>query len=378
MMALKRRAMRGKDGHVDDTSAEHIAARTDRETSYHPALESPSRGVPAGTVLVVVLVALLVAGLLNSAWMVRTAEGMRPGLARTIVSTVAVPFDAVASALSLNRPRQQIDLVLGRELAPVGGGSDEIELPALPPSDSAVLTTEGSTPTPPPPPHTAPLTVRHPTAARPLNVLVIGDSLSTYTGRRLADLMAQRGLADVTVKFRDGVGLASPKFFNWPEWALGQIDAIKPSAVVVILGGNDNQDMSRRDDYFPLGSPGWSAEYERRVSVVMKSFILHGVDRIYWTGPPTSKVTIDNEHYHQLNLAAAAAAKTIPGARFVDLAGPTSLKGEWLDILAFGNEAFPARMGDGFHWSWQASQITSRLEADAMAIDYGPLYDKSG
>lgn len=363
---------------MDDTSAEHVAARTDRETTYHPALASPSRGLPAGTVLVVVLVALLVAGLLNSAWMVRTAEGMRPGLGRTIVSAVAGPFDAVASALSLDRPRQQIDLALGREPAATNGGSDEIELPPLAPSDSAVLTSEGSKPVPPPPPHTAPLTVRRPTAARPLQVLVLGDSLSTYTGQRLADVMAQRGLADVTLKYRDGVGLATPKFFNWPEWALAQIDAIKPTAVVVIIGGNDHQDMARRDDYFPVGTPGWAAEYERRVSVVMRSFILHGVDRVYWAGPPTSKSVVDNGYYHQLNLAAEAAAKTVPGARFVDLAGPTSLKGEWLDVLAFGNEAFPARMGDGFHWSWQASQITSRIAADAMAKDYGVLYAKSG
>lgn len=363
---------------MGDMSAEHVAARTDRETTYHPALESPARGLPAGAVLVVVLVALLVAGLLNSASMARTAEGMRPGLGRTIVSTVAGPFDVVASALALDRPRQQFDLALGRDLAVVAGGSDEIELAVLAPSDSAMLVSEGPKPPPPPPPHTAPLTVRHPTSTRPLKVLVVGDSLSTYTGQRLADLLAQRGLANVTVKYRDGVGLATPTFFNWPEWALGQIDAIKPSAVVVIVGGNDNQDMSRQDDYFPVGSPGWAAEYERRVSVVMRSVILHGVDRIYWTGPPTSKSAVDNGYYRQLNLAAAAAAKEIPGARFVDLAGLTSIKGEWLDVLAFGNEAFPARMGDGFHWSWQASQITSRLEADAMAKDYGALYAKSG
>ena len=240
--------------------AQATAQRTERETTYHPAFTgSTSRGLPAGKVLVVVLVAMLVAGLLNSAWMVRTAEGMRPGLGRTIVSAVAVPFDFVASKLSLDRPRQGIDLLLGREPAITSDG--EIELST---SDSAALAVAGK----PVAPRrtTAPATVRHPTTAAPLRTLVLGDSLTTYTGWRLADLMSATALAKTKVVWRDGTGLATPQFFNWPDWAMQKIDEEKPQAVVVILGGNDNADMQRKGQYFNRGTAGWQAEYQRRVT----------------------------------------------------------------------------------------------------------------
>jgi len=354
-----------------ESSAHATAARTDHETTYHPAFEtSQAAGLPAGKVLLVVLVAMLVAGLLNSGWMVRTAEGMRPGLGRTMVTTVAVPVDFVATKLALDRPRQGIDVALGR--TPASAGADEIEL-VQPSNDSAELAVAGAVV---PPIHTAPVRVAHPTVAKPLNVLVLGDSLSIYTGQRLQELLLQKHLGKVKVTWRNGTGLATPQFFNWPAWAKAQIQATKPQAVFVLLGGNDNQDMQRKSQYFARGTPEWQAEYQRRVGVVMQSIIEQGVDRVYWSGPPTAKKANDNGFYHQLNLAAAKAAPTVPGARYIDLAGPTSLNGQWLDVLAFNNEAFNARMGDGFHWSWRAAQITSRLWADAMAKDYGPLYDR--
>lgn len=367
---------------TDPDRVREARERADRDTSYHPALASPAtRGIPAGKVLVVVLVALLVAGLLNSAWMARTAQGMKPGLGRTIVSLVATPFHAVASALSLDRPRQAIDAALGRESV-VGSGEIEDEqlaaAPEPPTNDGAVANPAMPKPKPTPVSRSAPATVPRPTAAKPLKILAIGDSLTTYTSQRLGDVLSQQGVAKVDkVAWRDGTGLASPSFFNWPQWAMQQIDEQHPDAVVVIMGGNDHQDMSRKDQYFARGTPEWQAEYQRRVAVVMRAMINRGVDRIYWSGPPTARNETDNALYHQINLAAAAAAKSVPGARFVDLAGPTSLKGEWLDVLVYGNDAFPARMGDGFHWSWKASQITSRLVADAMAKDYGALYPAS-
>lgn len=355
--------------------AQATAERTDRETTYHPALSAPAtRGIAAGKVLVIVLVALVVAGLLNSAWMVRTAEGMKPGLGKTIASGVAAPFDFVASHLSLDRPRQGVDLLLGREpavQAPVDIEDDTVPVAT---EDSAQLAKPGSTAAPVQVSRTAPRTVPHPTAAKPLKVLVLGDSLSTYTGQRLTELMAKKGLAGAQVEFRNGVGLATPQFFNWPNWAIGQIDKVKPDAVVVILGGNDNLDMQRKDTYFNAGTPEWQAEYQRRVEVVLRAMVNHGVDRVYWSGPPTARSPKDNELYHKVNMAAAAAAKAVPGARFVDIAGPTSDKGQWTDTLVFGNDAFAARMGDGFHWSWKAAQITSHLIANVLAKDYGPLY----
>ena len=369
--------MSSDNDQVGTGGAQRAAERTDRETTYHPALSAPaSRGMAAGKALIVVLVALLVAGLLNSNWMVHTAEGMRPGLGRTVVHAVAVPFDVVGSALALDRPRQQLDLLLGREPVTVDSGEIEVDTVSAPVVDSATLAKPGViTPPPPPvyPPRVAPAKVAHPTAAKPLSVLVIGDSLTTYTGNRLAELFAHQKIAKSKVIWRDGTGLATPQFFNWATWALSTIEKEKPDAVVVILGGNDNQDMQRQSAYFPRGTDAWQKEYQRRVSVVTQAMINRGVDRVYWSGPPTARNSHDNDLYHQLNVAVSNATTGIKGAHFVDLAGPTAQDGQWVDTLVFGNDAFRARMGDNFHWSWKAAQITSKLVSDAMGRDYGPL-----
>jgi len=371
------------DGAGRPSSAQLLAERTDRETIYHPAVTSPaSRGVAAGRVIVIVVVALVVAGLLNSAWMVRTAEGMPPGMGRGIVTAVAVPFDTVATALALDRPRQGIDAALGREQ--VAEGSDEIEAgigaapapapvpnPSRSADDGAVAA--APTPTAPPEDRVAPATVAAPTTDAPVRILVIGDSLSTYTGMQLQNRVATKELATVEVRYRNGVGLASPKYFNWAEWALQQVDEVQPDAVHVVLGGNDNLDMERKGTYFSAGTDEWRAEYQRRVEVVMQAMINRGVDRVYWSGPPTSRDPTENTLFRQLNEAIFAATDQVKGTRFVDLAGPTSKEGQWVDVLVRGDDAFQARMGDGFHWSWKASMVTAELVATSMAQDYGKL-----
>ncbi len=133
----------------------------------HPAAHAHGRTLPAGKILVVVVVALVTAMLLNSESMVRAGTGMPDGLTRTLVLGVAEPVDSFAHALYLDRPREQLDEWLGTESTTEGGqelltGSPDIlngpdpVAPApsisVPPATEPRLTASPAPPTPSPVP----------------------------------------------------------------------------------------------------------------------------------------------------------------------------------------------------------------------------------
>ena len=88
---------------------------------------------------------------------------------------------------------------------------------------------------------------RQPTPARPLRVLVTGDSQAEFVGQRLVDV-APPGLIRTDVVARNSTGLTRPDFFNWEVNARQEVAARKPDAVVMLMGGNDgfNVDGGRR------------------------------------------------------------------------------------------------------------------------------------
>ncbi len=349
-------------------------SHADIDGVYHPALRRGS-GVPtmpAGKVLVVVVVALAVAGLLNSAWMVRTAQGMREGWSRTAVLGIATGFDAVASHLSLDRPRAGLDVLLGHE-QPGGGdellsGDDSIlAAPArVPLVGEKVAPQDGAAPA-------KAAVLSRPSASSPLRVMVLGDSLATYVGQQLDEQTATTGLATVRTIWRDGTGLSTPSFFNWQSFAVQQVRTYHPQAVVFVLGGNDLQDMRRNGKAYRAGTPEWQTEYARRVAVVMKAMTDAGVQRVLWSGPPTSRSAADTRSFRDLNDAVARAAKVIPGAVFVDLFAGTAVEGAYADTVTIGGQRVDSRQSDGLHWTWRGAAQPAALVLAALQREWGPI-----
>ena len=66
--------------------------------------------MPAGRVLGVVVIALVIAALFNSEAIVRAGEGMQHGTTRDIVLSVGRPLDDVAGSIGLHLPREGLDL----------------------------------------------------------------------------------------------------------------------------------------------------------------------------------------------------------------------------------------------------------------------------
>lgn len=127
----------------------------------------------------------------------------------------------------------------------------------------------------------------------PRKVLILGDSLAaTGFGALLERKLDAHPNIDCDRKAKSATGLARPDFYDWEAEAKKQVEAKTPDLVVVIMGGNDGQDLtpkSGKGKRVGWKSDGWNAAYKGRVADFLKEI---GVaDRkVLWLGLPKSEM----------------------------------------------------------------------------------------
>ena len=314
--------------------------------------------MPAGRVLGVIVIALVIAALFNSEAIVRAGEGMEPGGTRDVVLSIGRPLDDVAGTIGLHLPRQGLDLAFGQESKTAGG--TELES-----GSTAILREKRKAKEP------APREYRQPTRRRPLDVLVTGDSEATFTGERLVD-QGPSELIDVETVARNGTGLTNPDFFNWEVNAQQEVASRDPDAVVMAIGANDGFNLEGDGELYGPLDPGWETEYARRVAVVMRTLSDGGKRPVYWVPPPTARDEEFNAIYEVQNRAVDKAADAVPGARYVDVYN-TINGGEYSDELKVDGQRVVARQADGVHFTRDGAVVPTRLLLRAMARDYPAL-----
>jgi len=353
----------------------------------HPAADPGRMPWPAAHVILVVLISLSLAGLFSSDAMVRTAEGMPSGPGKSLATAVAGSFDAVADAIGLSSSRAALDRAFGREAQVDGVIGETVTLPVSEPEPIApeaakppVQVPAPAAPAPVETPVAAPAVTldppagRVPTAAKPLRVLVTGDSLSTYVGDSMKSLTSDAGLVDMTQVWFNGSGLSNPKFLNWEAKAAELTAKYKPEVVIMLIGGNDGWNMGA-PGASPSGpnSDAWEQEYARRTVAVMRQFTASGAT-VYWSGPPTASSTKWNRIFARINSAAATAADLEPGAGYVDLFNGTAVDGKYSATWTRSDDkTVVARQPDGIHFSRAGAGQPALLLLAAMESAHGPL-----
>lgn len=149
------------------------------------------------------------------------------------------------------------------------------------PKEAAVAPAE---PTPEPEPAAvAPVT--------PSKVLILGDSLAaTGFGALLEKKLDAHPHIECFRKAKSATGLARPDFYDWQAEAKKQIEARQPDLVVVIMGGNDGQDLqpkSGKGKRVAWKSEAWNAAYKGRVEEFLKDL---GERKVLWLGLPKSEL----------------------------------------------------------------------------------------
>lgn len=330
--------------------------------------------VPAGRVLAIGLIGLVLGALLNADSLVAQAERKPFGWSRDLSLAVWQPVQSVSHTLSLNRPREWVDSMTGRSLGPDEG----FEFPppigddAAPPDDDAAPGNGSEQPDPPPTTEPPPdPELRTPTSEDPLRVWVGGDSMSQVFGESLVADIGETDLMTSTLDYRISTGLTRPDYFNWPAHLATEMDRLDVEAVVIMFGANDAQGLETDDgEVFEVLTDGWSAEYRRRVAGTMD--LLQAEGRVvYWVGQPNMRSGGFARNMAGLNEIYRSEAESRPWVRYVD-------SYELFSNDAGSYEAFlpgldgrvqDLRQDDGIHLSRAGGDLLSRRVLDLIEAD---------
>jgi hypothetical protein len=124
----------------------------------------------------------------------------------------------------------------------------------------------------------------------PYKVLILGDSLAaTGFGAMLERKLDAHPHVVCYRKGKSASGLARPDFFDWNEEGKNQVEFRQPDLLIVIMGGNDGQDITRRKngDGKRVGwkHDDWAAEYRARVDAFLAGVAAPG-RKVLWLGLP--------------------------------------------------------------------------------------------
>lgn len=344
--------------------------------------------MPAGKALAVVVLALVLGGLLNVRSLTETAERQPNGWERDVAMVLVWPFQQISGLLGLDRPQASLTERLGRaddivvdDEAPVATGSggdialDAAGNPADPVLSDALAVAAAVAGREPVDPSLADVTAIPAdldpdapavqaapglpdrlradfSAADPLRVAVIGDSLTEQLGPAIIEHTVQPGVpAETTHEFTYSSGLSRPDFYDWPARAAALVEELDPDVWIVMLGANDAQDIRAEDGQFrQLGTDEWEAIYRQRIGALMDQLTQDG-RAVIWVGQPLMRSPSFDQSMEYVSSLYRQEAQARSLVSYVDarkvFEGPD---GGYADYLADSDGQLTLmRLSDGIH-----------------------------
>jgi hypothetical protein len=195
--------------------------------------------------------------------------------------------------------------------------------------------------------------------------------LTGYLGPELIDEAAAVGPVRGFTDTHDGTGLTRPDYVDWSVVARQQVATDRPDAVVVLLGGNDFQNMVVAGSRVLMaGTPAWTREYQRRAAVCMRIWAQGGRARVYWLSIPPARDpgwAFDDAH---INVALQRAAAAVPGARYLDILGPVTDHGRYADFVKVAGQPTLVREPDGVHLNIEGSILVAHEVLPVLQHDW--------
>ncbi len=148
-------------------------------------------------------------------------------------------------------------------------------------------------------------------------VLVVGDFMAGGLAEGLDEAFELEAAVRIVDKSSGSSGFVRADVYNWPQSIGGLIAETKPSAVVVMIGTNDRQQMLVGGTREQIQSPAWSAEYDSRVNTFAAALKTSGVP-VVWVGLPPFKQQTMSAGILAFNDSYRNKAESISG-QFVDI-----------------------------------------------------------
>lgn len=298
-------------------------------TPFRPARPGT---MPAGLVLVVVVVGLLLAAVLNADATLRKSNAKDTDNAlgdsrHWVAERVADLSDAVHA----NAPRAGIDEAVGRKTGTGAETTSEDQLLAeqqrlfaaqqvasAPPSASTAP--GATTPAADPAAASGVVKLRTPTPEEPLRFWVGGDSIVGAFGPEMQKVASATGLFTPSGFSKPSSGLTRPDFYNWPEYLVKDVvPNQRPEVMVLMFGANDSQNMPIGKGGYKEFTPEWLAEYRKRVAATMDLMRSPTNDRlVIWCGALIMGPNSGVNGMDQLNYIYWSEAQQRPWVKYFD------------------------------------------------------------
>jgi hypothetical protein len=324
----------------------------------------------AGRGILILLAALGLAALLDAEGLRKQAQIQPQGFQRRLALDLTRPLLRVSRALHLTTPRHELQVAIGRQDEDRIDAQVHLTLP--PPAGPLPTTTPRTT-------RTTPHEHRRParplfTAAQPLRIWVAGDSLAQVPGDALERL---GGPLDVVgVESRLATGLARPDLYNWYTRFNQVIRGLRPRVAVFSFGADDAHDFMAGvpggKSVGRFGSPGWNAEYRRRVDGVTREFNAAGI-RTIWLGLPIPDGPGFKRSFPIVNAILESVARHHPQrSQYVDTWHLLdSAQGKYTPYLRVHGKLTLMRLPDGVHYTASAGDLIAR----AVLAELRSVYD---
>lgn len=334
------------------------------------------RLMPAGRVLIAMLVMLVTWTFLYAPSLKRAAEASPLGIRRTVSLAVLTPLAAVSELVGIEELTEAVERALGRDPGGAGGAfvPPPEDIPAAPvePGDPGPGNGDGEKGDGENGPTLETEPIRQPTPTKRLRVVIVGDSLAAGLGH-FAERVFRPGLVRVSRQGRISTGLARPDYFNWP-FAMRQIvDTFDPDLVVVLIGENDHQSIQtvRGDTEAQIGTGDWPVAYRDRVLQMMRIATSRGA-KVVWAGlPPTPDASFRVRSRRQNDIFEFAARVEPNIAYFDSWERFTGSDGRYTAYFREGGRVTLIRGGDGLHFNAIGYSIFAREIAELAAEEFG-------
>jgi uncharacterized protein len=329
----------------------------------------PRRQWSAGHALVVCVLALAIGLLLDAPGIHKSAYNKPDGWQRDVALALTGPLADVSHALLLDRPRKGVQALVGRSDA------DEIDtdlgLPAPAPSQTPTgATTGGPAPSvaPPRPKLAAPRKLAF-SPKRKLRLWVAGDSLVITPGYAILRAAGSSPAIESVggVDGRIATGLTRPDVFNWFDEIRQSVKKLRPRAVVLAFGGNDDKaymtGLPEGVSIGEFGGWGWRKEYARRVGGLMDVINRAGAF-VIWIGLPQTSSSEQTQRFDVVNAVVEKEARKREGrAAYIDtytmFAGDD---GGFTEYLPDGSGRLQkVRAADGVHFEREGGDMIARV-----------------
>lgn len=199
----------------------------------------------------------------------------------------------------------------------------------------------------------------------PRTVLILGDSLvATGFGALLEKRLDAHPDVVCYRKAKSASGLARPDFYDWFDQGWRQVEFRKPDLVVVIMGGNDGQDLPpwKGSSRVHWNSEGWPSAYRDRVDDFLGKVTtpVEGEDaaRVMWLGLPAmgmrsleKKLVLIRQIQQEAVAALGAGAVYVDTNQFL-----VDEQGELLSTASVQGKSRELRAEDGIHFTMSGSE----------------------